>query len=54
MSLGGHLKEFRNRFFFSLLAIGTGTIGGWYLYDPVYATLKAPIDRIAAEHGIQD
>ncbi len=53
MSLGGHLKEFRNRFFVSLLAIGVGTIGGWYLYDPVYATLKAPIDRIAAEHGIQ-
>jgi sec-independent protein translocase protein TatC len=52
MSLGGHLKEFRNRLFWSFLFITGGTVAGWYLFDPVYALLKAPIDSAATEHGM--
>jgi sec-independent protein translocase protein TatC len=53
MSLGGHLRELRNRLFWSFLFIAAGTVGGWYLFDPVYALLKAPIDVAAANHGIK-
>jgi len=53
MSLGGHLRELRNRLFWSFLFITGGTVGGWYLFDPVYAMLKAPIDVAAAKHGIR-
>jgi sec-independent protein translocase protein TatC len=52
MSLGGHLKELRNRLFWSFLFITGGTVGGWYLFDTVYALLKAPIDVAAAKHGM--
>ena len=52
MSLGGHLKELRNRLFFSAIFITAGTVAGWYLFDVVYALLKAPIDTAAANHGM--
>ncbi len=52
MSLGGHLKELRNRLFFSAIFIAGGSVAGWYLFDVVYALLKAPIDAAAANHGM--
>jgi sec-independent protein translocase protein TatC len=52
MSLGGHLKELRNRLFVSAIFIAGGTVAGWYLFDVVYALLKAPIDEAATRHGM--
>lgn len=46
MSLGGHLREFRNRAVVAGLAILIGTIVGWFLYQPVYDFLIAPITHI--------
>lgn len=52
MSLGGHLKELRNRLFVSAIFIAGCAVAGWYLFDVVYALLKAPIDAAAANHGM--
>ena len=52
MSLGGHLKELRNRLFFSAIFIAGASVAGCSLFDPVYALLKAPIDAAAASHGM--
>ena len=51
MSLGGHLKELRNRFFWAALFVAAGTVGGWFLFDPVFAALQNPIIEISkAKH----
>jgi len=47
MNLSGHLVEFRNRLIFSALFIFGGSIAGWYLFDPVFALLQAPILEVA-------
>lgn len=52
MSLGGHLKELRNRFFWSALFIAAGTVAGWYLFDPVFAALQDPIVQISKSRHI--
>jgi sec-independent protein translocase protein TatC len=52
MSLGGHLKELRNRLFFSAIFISGCSVAGWFLFDLVYAVLKAPIDVAAAKNGM--
>jgi len=52
MSLGGHLKELRNRLFVSAIFIAGSAVAGWYLFDTVYALLKAPIDAAAAKNGM--
>lgn len=49
MSLGGHLRELRKRFVWSFVFIGLGTIAGWYLFDPVFAALQAPIVQAAKD-----
>jgi sec-independent protein translocase protein TatC len=41
MSLGGHLKELRNRLFWSAIFIFAATVGGWFLFDPVFQILQA-------------
>ena len=51
MSLGGHLKELRNRLFWSALFIAAGAVGGWYLFDPVFAILQEPIIAVAKARG---
>ncbi len=48
MSLGQHLVELRKRLTRGALAIVAGTIGGWFLYDIVWALIRDPITRIAA------
>jgi sec-independent protein translocase protein TatC len=52
MSLGGHLKELRTRFFWSALFIAAGTVAGWYLFDPVFNALQQPIVDVAKEQHI--
>jgi len=51
MSLSGHLKELRNRLFWSALFVVGGAVGGWFLFDPVFNELQRPILALAAEPG---
>lgn len=53
MNLGGHLKELRNRLFFSAIFIFAAAVAGWFLFDPVFAILQQPIIDIANEKGTQ-
>src|SRR5690625_7317225 len=46
MPLGEHLREFRRRFILAGIGIIIGAIIGWYLYDDVFAALKAPFDAL--------
>jgi len=52
MSLRGHLGELRKRLFWSALFFAIATVGGWYLFDPVFAALQKPIVDLAASKGI--
>lgn len=52
MSLGGHLKELRKRFFWVAIFILLGSVGGWYLFDPVFAALQAPIIQAAKDSHV--
>jgi sec-independent protein translocase protein TatC len=52
MSLGGHLKELRNRLFISAGFILAGTIIGWFIYNPVFQILQKPIVDLASQKGI--
>ncbi|CAB4615900.1 unannotated protein [freshwater metagenome] len=51
MSLSGHLKELRNRLFWSALFIMGGSIAGWYLFDLVFNELQRPIVELASKPG---
>ncbi len=52
MSLGGHLKELRNRFFWSAIFIFAGTIAGWFLFEPVFQILQKPVVDLANSRGV--
>ncbi len=52
MSLGGHLKELRRRFFWVALAVLAGSVAGWYLFDLVFAALQAPVVALAKDQNI--
>jgi sec-independent protein translocase protein TatC len=43
MPLSGHLAELRNRLIWSILAIGLGSMVGFYLGDELIAILRAPL-----------
>ena len=47
MTLGGHLKELRNRLFWSALFLIAGAVAGWFLFDPVFELLQRPIVEAA-------
>lgn len=51
MSLSGHLKELRNRLFWSALFIVGGSIAGWFMFDLVFEELQRPIVQLASEPG---
>ena len=51
MSLSGHLKELRNRLFWSALFIIGGSLAGWYLFDFVFNELQRPIVELASKPG---
>ncbi|MEY4654753.1 MAG: hypothetical protein RL523_152 [Actinomycetota bacterium] len=52
MRLSGHLREFRNRLFKSAIAITSGAVAGWYLFDYVFAALQKPVLELAKEANI--
>jgi sec-independent protein translocase protein TatC len=51
MSLSGHLKELRNRLFWSALFILGGSVAGWFMFDFVFNELQRPIVELAAKPG---
>jgi sec-independent protein translocase protein TatC len=50
MGLGGHLRELRNRLFWSSLFIVAGTVVGWLIFEQVFDLLQAPIVHYAQAH----
>lgn len=52
MSLGGHLKELRNRLFWSAIFIFAGAVAGWFLFEPVFQILQKPIVDLANSKGV--
>jgi len=51
MSLSGHLKELRNRLFWSSIFILAGSVAGWFLFDTVFEELQKPIIELANQPG---
>lgn len=47
MPLREHLVELRNRIVISVVAVLVGAVAGWFLYDPVYQALVAPLRSVA-------
>ncbi|MCU1572290.1 MAG: tatC [Micrococcaceae bacterium] len=52
MALKDHLIELKNRLFKSVLGLVVGAVGGWFLYQPLFVAVAAPIERIAKERNI--
>lgn len=52
MSFRSHLSELRKRLFWSALFIVAGAIGGWFLFDPVFALLQQPVLDLAKDEGL--
>lgn len=52
MSLGGHLKELRNRLFWSAIFIFAGSVAGWFLFEPVFQILQKPVVDLANSKGV--
>lgn len=48
MPLGAHLRELRKRIVLILAGIALGTVGGWFLFDPLYDQMTAPLDGIGS------
>ncbi|MCF8528365.1 MAG: twin-arginine translocase subunit TatC [Aquiluna sp.] len=53
MSLGSHLRELRRRLSWSAGFILVGTVAGWFLFDPVFKILQAPLLEVTEERGIE-
>ena len=51
MSLSGHLKELRNRLFWSAIFLVAGSILGWFMFDDVFAELQRPIVELSNQSG---
>jgi sec-independent protein translocase protein TatC len=51
MSLSGHLKELRNRLFWSAIFLLAGSVAGWFMFDTVFAELQRPILALANQPG---
>ncbi len=51
MSLSGHLKELRNRLFWSAICLLAGSIAGWFMFDAVFAELQRPIVELSTQPG---
>lgn len=52
MSLGGHLRELRNRLYWSALFITFGSIVGWFGFDFVFNFLQEPFVELSKTPGI--
>ncbi|WP_062073140.1 twin-arginine translocase subunit TatC [Demequina sediminicola] len=49
MPLRAHLREFRNRLIYAAIGIAVGSVIGWFVYEPVFEALQAPIISAAQE-----
>src|SRR5580765_2342332 len=47
MSLGGHLRELRNRITVAALAVAVGGSVGWIYYSPLLDRLQEPLRQVA-------
>lgn len=52
MSLSGHLRELRTRLYWSALFVALASVGGWFLFDPVFEILQKPFRDLASSSGI--
>lgn len=52
MFLKDHLIELRNRLIKCVLALLAGSVGGWFLYQPLFTAAAQPILRLGKERGI--
>ena len=52
MSLADHLRELRKRLFWIAGFILLGTVGGWFLFDPVFELLQRPILELSKQRGV--
>ena len=53
MSLGSHLKELRVRLSWSAGFLVVGTAVGWFLFEPVFKILQAPLLEVTKARGIE-
>ncbi|MDQ4491384.1 twin-arginine translocase subunit TatC [Sinomonas sp. ASV486] len=51
MPLMEHLRELKNRLIKSAIGVAVGTIGGWFLYDPILRELQRPVENISLLTG---
>lgn len=52
MSLSGHLRELRTRLYWSALFVALASVGGWFLFDPVFEILQKPFRDLATASQI--
>jgi sec-independent protein translocase protein TatC len=52
MPFRGHLIELRKRLVWSAAFIVVGAVGGWFLFDPVFALLQQPVIDLAKEENL--
>jgi sec-independent protein translocase protein TatC len=52
MSLADHLRELRKRLFWIASFILLGTVGGWFLFEPVFELLQRPILELSEQRGV--
>lgn len=52
MSLADHLRELRKRLFWIASFILLGTVGGWFLFEPVFNLLQQPILDLSERQGV--
>jgi sec-independent protein translocase protein TatC len=50
MTVMGHLEELRRRLIISVVAVGLGAIGAWFLYGRVFSLLSNPYCRFMVRH----
>jgi sec-independent protein translocase protein TatC len=53
MSLGSHLRELRVRLTWSAGFLVIGTAVGWFLFEPVFKILQAPLLEVTRARGIE-
>jgi len=53
MSLGSHLRELRVRLSWSAGFLVLGTAVGWFLFEPVFKILQAPLIEVTKARGIE-
>lgn len=52
MPFRGHLIELRKRLVRSAAFVLAGAVGGWFLFDPVFAILQQPIINLAKQENL--